>query len=263
MSYVNPIFIYLHALRDGTVTVRNEATDFPKERLFDDLIGPLFKFSTSATNHWVAVDQGAVATGVNIINQLVIGKGHNIGGVTIQMEESTTGAWAAEETNMGGSFVVDAGTGSYRKGLTAATKRYVRMRITTSGQWELSEVYFSHANTPTRGPTQRWTQGFEPNVVLSELRSGVVYGVSRGDTKQVWEISHVLMTDADRDMVTKTLLDATRQGAAPWWYISPDSGFPLVLVELDGPIRIEQDTQVPKADGPRWRVSMRMVEAVG
>lgn len=150
MAYRNPIF-YL----DNAGTRRNATggsafnPSFPRERLFDNSPAKIARFNVDQADNAISVDQGT--GGPFTLDTAIIPAGHNLDGATIEWETSPLSAvWSSWGTT------VVSGDGVIFQSLPSTTERWIRARIATSGLWEFTELYFSLARTPVRGPDPAW-----------------------------------------------------------------------------------------------------------
>ncbi len=96
MSYVAPIFYFLHAARapGASVTLSPAAaTDFPVYYSYDGRTRHLFKYGSSTANATYTVDRGAA--GLEAVDTLIIAAGHNLAGSTIGVSSDDNSAFTS------------------------------------------------------------------------------------------------------------------------------------------------------------------------
>jgi len=265
MAYRRPRFMYDHALRDaaaGSVTITTPDSVFDEHRLYDGLIRPArsYEWGQALANHAVEVDLGA---GIPTYDRLIIPAGHNLTGASYVVEDDDNSGFTSATSLASSSF--PAGTALLDIPFTASAQRYLRLRITSSGDWRMSEVYFTKVVTTDatigRGPDPGWTDQPVTNVNLTRMRSGEGYALELGPIQQhiVYEFHKI--TAADRAMF-EALLAATSSGTQPFYLDRTDDALPPIYVRLVEQITMVQDRKDPKALGPSYTVRVAMSEEI-
>lgn len=261
MAYRLPLFAFLHAARTaGAAAVTPDDADaaYPKERLIDSQIRPRFRFGTTGANHRVDVDLGAsFPTG---FDRLLVPINHDVGGQAFTVQQDDNSGFATPTSLASGSF--PAGTATIDVALTASTERYLRLTITPSGRWFLPELWYTKRETTTRGPEPGWVDQPLPNVVETVLRSGSRFGQKLGARRRQFSLSYTHLPDADRALFVVSLLDATNDGALPFWYWPPDDTEAPVLVHLAEPPSMVQDRDNPRATSQAWNGTFALLESL-
>jgi len=150
----------------------------PLTRVFDRDIGLVFK-TTTATTTIIHIDQSA--SGILAIDKLVIGNGHNLAGVIIDLEYSDDdAAWTPAVTQWTGA------AGTIEKTWTSATHRYWRLTLTSpAAAVEITEIFLSPTYTWEKNPTTPVPQ-FDPvfNVIENFTSTGKPMYFEAGDEKR-------------------------------------------------------------------------------
>lgn len=138
---------HVNLFADGTTTLKagSAAAGYPLYRVHDRDPGRMFVGSAAATTI-IHVDQGA--GGTQAIDRLLVASGHNLAGVTLDVEWSTDDAsWTAATTQWtGAAGVID-------KSWSALTKRYWRFTITSpAAAPQIGELTLTSTTTWTRNP---------------------------------------------------------------------------------------------------------------
>lgn len=260
MAYRNPLFGFLHAARTaGAAAVTPDDADaaYPKERLIDSQLRPRFRFGTTAANHRVDVDLGVgFPTG---FDRLLIPTGHDLNGQAYTVQQDTAAGFPAPTLLGSGTF---SGTGTLDVALTASSQRYLRLTITPSGRWNLPELWYTTRQTTTRGPEPGWVDQPLPNVNETVLRSGARFAQKLGARRRQFSLGYAHLTDAERALFATSLLDATSDGALPFWYWPPDDTEAPVLVHLAGQLTVVQDRQNPRATAQSWNGGLSLLESL-
>lgn len=260
MAYRNPLFGFLHAARAvGAAAVTPDDADaaYPEERLIDSQIRPRFRFGTTAAGHRIDVDLGAgFATG---FDRLLIPTGHDLDGRAFTVEQDDNAGFATPTSLASGTF---SGTGHLDVALTASTERYLRLTITPSGRWSLPELWYTVRRTTTRGPEPGWTDQPLANVNETTLRSGARFAQVNGARRRQFSLSYAHLSDAERATFATDLMNATLDGALPFWYWPPDDAEPPVLVHLTAAPGMVQDRANPRATSQAWNGSLSMIESL-
>lgn len=124
----NPVILYNNLLKvAASITVTSEATGYEKERAYDDLTWDYWKPSAAGTVYYT-VDLGSVMT-IDAWGVFAHDLGSNGGNITLQ--QSATGAWSGEETDVG-SAVSPAGTEPILKLPASFDARYLRWKIVSA-----------------------------------------------------------------------------------------------------------------------------------
>lgn len=268
MAYRNPRFMFLHALRDaadGSVTVFDEsASVFDSRRLYDGFIrnARSFTFGTAAANHYIAVDTGA---GIVSYDRLIIPAGHTLGGVTYVIEDDDNSGFTSATQLATGDFPAD--TAIIDVSFTASTQRYLRVRFVDSGDYTLSEVFFSKTRTTVttpvpRGPDPQWTDQPVTNINVTRMRSGESYALKLGPRQASIVYLYHRISDNDLDLFLD-LLDATDDGKEPFYLDRTEDNLPPLYVRLAEQITKVQDRSNPKGPlGPSYTLRLALTEEI-
>lgn len=257
MAYRSPFFVSHHALRtagNAAVTVTNEAAGFPKYRLLDSRHDALFRFNTSAAGHTIVVDRGAGS--LLSINRAVIPSGHNFSGASVVIESDDNAGFASATTMFTGTIPA----GLFDQVLTASAERYMRLRVTSTGQWELSEFILSVTRTPTVGPTPKYTDEQFPTYSETVLRSGNAYRLQLGDDRQRFAVEWSAVPVAEVVSLFDLVWTESGQGIYPVWYGGADSTLAILPVLLTDQIERRQSSPVPLTSGLYFDVRVSMLE---
>lgn len=260
MAWRNPFFVFEHAYRDGgagTVTSGPvAATGFPLSRVIDEQVGPLFKHNVAATFELVKKDRGAGT--LFPIDRVLIPATHNITG-TVNIQSDTDPNFGTPLLLLTGA--ITAGV-LLDQSLTPNTERYIRIFITESGQWEYGEIWFGRDRTPTRGPASDFESGTkEPKISEYETEAGNTYRLQTGLPRGIFAFEFRRLSAADR-AIFDDLNTQTNFGLSPFWWFGPDDTEPPVLVTLDAPIKVQNDSPNPRTLGPTYKATVVMRESL-
>lgn len=257
MAYQNPTLMFLHAGRDAgasAITVTDEASGFPKARLIDDRQKALFKFNTSAANHTIDIDRGA--EGLEGIDRLLIPTGHNLSGATVTIQADTVSNFATPTAL--GSGAVPAGLILF--GFGTNTERYLRVKIETSGQWELGEVIWTHTRAVTLGVVHRFSDRPEPNFAETTLKGAETFRQIDGPTQRRIVLEWARVSGSDL-AIFDDLVSTTQAGALKFWIDGPDDSLPIVQVRAADGIPRTNDSPIPLSEITE-RISLDLLEAI-
>jgi hypothetical protein len=258
MTYRVPSFSSLHAAADAgiaAITSDNEHASFPLDNLIDYRNSSLFKFSTAAVDHWIKIDRAAV--GENI-NRIIIPAGHNLDGATLSLQYAASDSWpgtVAEGWTQSGAAIID------RTLDDDSTARWWRLSITTSGQWEIPQLWLTRKRTPTRGPDPDWgrykVSGVR-TVAFPSRTASLSLGPVRVQYRMKW--NHLDSTDLT---IFDELLAEVGVDLLPFYIDPPDDNDDALLVKIVGRVTLDQDSKNPASDGPAYRAQFTMLEESG
>jgi hypothetical protein len=215
-------------LEDNTVTVTPvENASFPAYRLYDRILGRLFKFSAADNPSIVHVDQGA--TGNIAIDSVIIPAGHNLDGLTITMQFSTDNiAWSTAKS------WAQSGAGAICESFGTATKRYWRMSIASpAAAVEMGELFFTQSYTWARNPVSLDRKmSTKYNVERLMDRSGHPRYIEHGTEKRYRAYFLEKITGSHRTEIES--VDDVWAGKNPFWMKDTDGD--LMFGELISPI---------------------------
>jgi hypothetical protein len=267
-----------HALRDaGASSVSTSVaaeTGYPVTNLLDDRGSSLFKFSTSASGHYIQVDRGSSLSGADAIDRCWIPPGHNLAGSSIRIRSATDASITTGVTTLLSEDEIDASSaGGVDRGFDVATaQQYIRLDWpTSSGQWELGELLLTARETLERGPESGWEDETVAQVLINEMRSGAEARVITGANRRRFEFRYrdvSVTTDLStlnaiaRDAGKYPLLVDPPFGASP-----PETSSTLegqaVWCFVDRVVRRRQDPIMPAAtDSPRTDFTISLLENV-
>lgn len=266
MAYRNPEFGFLHAAADagvGAITTTNALlAGFPKDHLIDRRPSSLATFAGFATTHDIRLDRGAA--GLEAVDRLLIPAGHNLDTATsLQVEKSTTGAFAGEESVIG--FLLAPPAGQLEIDLSPGhTERHLRLKMNGSGKWSLGQLWYTRRRAMAEAsPATPWE---EPVVVPARVRQTPTRRAASilGAPRRRYRWRYVGVSGADQVLLDE-LRVATSNGARAFWVWPAESTEAAVLVEggADGqPLewRREQDHPGVQAFGPSYTWDLDLLE---
>jgi hypothetical protein len=181
-------------LESSTVTVTSENTSYPAYRLYDRLIGFLFKGNSTPANFYITLDQGAVTS--YEVDRIIIAAGHNLTGLVLKVQYSTDN-FAAD--NHDADSWTQSGSGLINRAFTAQTKRYWRLNIASPGAApEIGEMFLTKTYEFTRNPIYGFERGFEENINRIESKSGLVQKTTWGAVRRKFTYELTLLPETDR-----------------------------------------------------------------
>lgn len=183
--------LYKNLLESATsVTPTDVNTSFPAYRLYDRDIGKLFKGNTAANPFNIVIDQVSAPLAAD---HLVIPVGHNLNGLTVKLQYSTTGAWGGEEVD---ALSWTPTAALIDKSFTAQTKGYWRLRILAPGAApELAEMFLGSLYTFETNPLYSGLNELtKRNITRDETQSGRVRKVKFGDPREYRKYNLVVET---------------------------------------------------------------------
>lgn len=192
MAWRVPRWALSHFARDAGVSALS-ATDsggtnredplYPLANLIDDRAGMLFKFTTSAAAHRIDMDRGSGT--LLPITRLYIPANHNLTG-TIDVLSDDNASFSSPTTHVNDAAVV-AGT-AVDEEFSGGTERYWRLLFNGTGQWEMSELYYTDTLTTTIGPEQGWDDDLIEHVLHLEKASGAAAHFQQGPDQRRWRL---------------------------------------------------------------------------
>jgi hypothetical protein len=257
MSWRKPRYCYLHAARAlGVSAITANATvdtNYPVANLIDDRPSVRFKWTDAAADHTIDVDLGAgFVTG---IDRLWI-PNHNITGAYV-VQEDDNGSFTSPTTIGSGSMT--SGT-DLDKSLTASTERYLRLKITASGAWELGQLWYTTIVTTEAGPEQGWVDELVPNVL--QLPSGD--SLQTDVDQQLYEFTYPLAGDAAAaDLTSLEALIAAVSTYRPFLLDPPYDTEALRIVKLTERARVRSNTLVPNSSARTAEIVLSMMDYLG
>jgi hypothetical protein len=202
---------YINILESGTVTLDagTADSDFPLYRLHDRGVSKIFK-TTAAVTTEVLIDQGA--SGNLAVDQLLIPVGHNLDGMTLDIEYSTDDIsyTPAVAQWTGDANLVD-------KSWSALTKRYWKFTITSPGSIpEIPELFLTSTYTWERDPSKpAGPLDNIFNVIANVTASGQDRFLEMGDAKTQRGYTLPNISEAQKDELIA--LNNAWGGAKPFW----------------------------------------------
>ena len=251
MAYRQPLFLSHHALRlAGAAAIGGTAmhVDFPVARAFDSAGLRRARFGGTAANQYVKVDRGAGFAALQTLDRLIIPAGHNLNGCTVQVRQHTSDPAAGTDGTLIGSQAV-TGSALVEIALSPAlSNRYAIVNFVTAGTaWEFGELWLGKLNAlTTSSPEPEWTEAPLARIAETELESGAVFRVARGQTKRTYRLRIPWNAAADV-AVFDFLLSDTADGLFPFYFYDMDSTHAAVRVELVGGLPRRQDHPVPSS----------------
>ncbi len=261
MALQNPQLYARHIIRTaGSANLTSSvaaAAGFPITRLLDDQAKRLFKFSTSAANHTVTIDQTAAPL---LCDAIIIPAGHNLGGEVIEVRSSADPAsWPG---TLRKSFTAAAGTGIILNEFSAFTADHIRIQFTGTGQFEFGELVLTLILALVLGPVPRFSDFAEPNFGQARMLSGEVFRNIRGSAQRAIEIEWNRLGFVDQ-LKLDLLASESQNGVLPVYFRSPyDDKADIPVRIIDGLIRREQDSPNPGGTGMEETLTLRLREAL-
>lgn len=147
MATISTAHLNLFEIGTTTLSAGTETTGYPVYRVHDRDQGRLFVATTAETTI-VHVDQGAA--GAQAVDRLIISSGHNLAGVTLDIEWSDDdAAWTAATTQWTGA------AGDINKSWTAITHRYWKFTATSpAAAVQIGEIFLTETTTWARNPSR-------------------------------------------------------------------------------------------------------------
>jgi len=267
MGYRNPRFSWLHALADAGYTNVSYngslAANSEEHYLFDYRVSSLFIWSSAATDRWIKLDR--TAAGLEIIDRMVIPAGHNLDGAAFKLQHSTTGAYGGEETDaLDTSF---SGTGvqsfdTFSGG--GSTNRYWRLIISTSGAWEIPQLYLTRTRTTGstgRGPDPGWSQRPRSVGVRRQLPTRSVGSIFSPNRLAV-SLTHNKLEGAELTLF-EDLFEGVGVNLLPFWYDPmDDTKDPRYMMIVGNEPRALQQRVAPKTYGEAHQFGFDMLEQI-
>jgi hypothetical protein len=202
---------YINILENSAVTLAAAAEDgsFPLTRLYDRDVGRMFK-TTAAVTTVVHIDQGA--TGNLAVDQMFIPSGHNLSGMTLDIEYSDDDIAYTPAT---AQFVAAAGL--IDKSWADETHRYWKFTITAPGIIpQFAELFLTNTYSFERNPEKPWGPRDEVKNVENATTAGgqdrfLVHGEPK--RRRAYTLPNVGETQKD-NLIT---LDDAWAGSNPFW----------------------------------------------
>lgn len=230
-----------------TLSVGAEDASYPLYRLYDRMIGKVFKGSAAATTT-VKIDQGAAPAAVD---RLIIPAGHNLGGVTLTIKHS---ADDVTYTDAVAGWVQPDGL-MINKSWAAVTKRYWKFTITTPAAAPyLTEMFLTATYEWERDPARSESGPFDDvfnvdNLVRAD--GGDRFAV-RGEPKRQRPYGIV---NAPETMKTALLaLNSAWAGCRPFWLYDHEGTW--IFGKLAEPLELKQ------ASYQRYNMSFKFLEVL-
>lgn len=240
--------VYKNILETGTVTLTagTAHASFPLVRLYDRGIGRLFKITAAVTLE-VRVDQGA--SGNIAIDRMIIPAGHNLDGMTCDIQHSPDGSvWTDAVTQW-----VQSGSGLLDKVWSSLTKRYWRFKITTPASApQFHELFFGPTFSFAYDPEFGWVDDVDWNVENRVTSGGQDRFCKYGDEKEVREYILDLLDNTEKANI-KALRDACA-GTKPLWIY--DMTGQWLYMKLDKP------TAFPNIEPNLWKSTLALKEVL-
>jgi len=185
MAFRAPRYSWVHAARDvgaSAITVSDTAdTDFPVDNLIDDRSSTLFKWSASVTDPTIDVDLGSdFVTG---LDRLIIPANHNIETLTI-FEDDNAGFTSA--TTLLATTTLPTPGVLIDLAFAASSERHIRIEITGSDTYFLSQLYLTTLVTFVVGPhLKNALDSHKANVTRLLQPTGISLTVQNGPDQRV------------------------------------------------------------------------------
>ncbi len=264
MAWKNPTFYYVHEIRDvveadgiaSLTTVGTEAADFPKENLFDDRVGTLFKWTDSTALHEIILDRGSGTLSALDFFYLSIGAVSMVG-AGFAVESDTDISFPSPTSLASGTFQFAAG-GTHGQLMVSSTERYIRLRITATGAWEISELRFSKKFEPLRGlgvghgPDADWSIDRLISGQEFAKASGATGFISTGPNRNLWTLTYRGVGFEDASDIGKfdAFVDSAGLGKPFVWlppFLSQTSQYEIM--RMTAPTRKRFDWPTPNVTG--------------
>jgi len=264
VAYRAPFFLAHHALRlagDSAVTITGAAAaGFAKTRLLDSRHDAVFRWSAAQANHAITLDRGAGFAALPALDHFIIPSGHNFAGASAEVQSDDNSGFTSPTTRWTGTLPAGLVSDAFA---TSSSERYLRLIVSTSGQWELAEFMPTVLRTPSTvtGPDPEYDDDLVPNYFETTLRSGNVYRLELGDDVREFAPRFRALTTADRATLD-TLWTDTARGLYPLWYGPPDDAEPVLPCHLVGEYRRKQDSPNPIGTGLTFDVALRLREVL-
>jgi hypothetical protein len=259
MAYQNPAYLFLHVGADagdaGVFVDVTESTTYPKRNLIDYRQSSLFKWTNAATYHDIKFNRGAA--GLELVNRMIIPAGHNLSGAAYELRSNTADSW-------GGTIRASGTFGSGLQDISvsgSSTQQWWRLEISTSGTWEIPELWLSNRRVPTgRGPNPFWEARKIP--ALTEVpfpaRSATL---ALGPNRWLYRVAYDRLDGTDLAVIDD-LMDETGIGLVPFYFDPPDDTLDPVLVKVNDFTR-RQQARTNLTTGMAYNVEFSMIEQAG
>lgn len=227
-----PILYGFNLLEEGTVTVANESTAQPKERLFDRDIGLTYRSPASTATREIKVNKTGNAEPVTA---WVVSSCHGFVGATLTLDSSPDGAaWTTRDT------FAPTSCGAIRRSITSVTADWWRLQSTgTTGTIDIGEVLFTKAFTLPKIPAAHGPHhALLGNVARQESLGGHVWKARLGEER--WEADWALhnVKTSDRDAVLDFFRDDL-DGGSKFLYLTDPEGTTRWAEWVDAEARFE------------------------
>ena len=216
MATIQTAHINLLELGTTTLSTGAAAAGYPLYRLYDRDLGRLF-IGSAATTTVVKVDQGA--GGTQAVDRLLIPSGHNLAGVTLDIEWSTDDAsWTAATAQWTGA------AGDIDKSWSALTKRYWRFTMTSpAAAPQVGELWLTETTTWARNPSRPGgPQESIHNVTVAVTAEGRVRFEVNGPSLR--QRNYTLRNISSAQRVQYEALWTAFGGSKPFWLVSDHEG---------------------------------------
>ena len=168
---------YQNYFESATVWVTSENASFPKYRLYDRAQGLLFKGASHPNPFQITTDFGASGPYPNI-DTLILGKNHNLVGLTLSLWYSNNGSDWFSTTSW------TAITGINRQSFIGAQHRYWTITITApASDPEIGELFLTKLFSFERNPNLGYGYGKQKNINRLESKAGYAQKTKWGDTR--------------------------------------------------------------------------------
>jgi len=193
---------YQNYLESGTVTVTSENSSFPKYRLYDRAQGLLFKGASIPSIFDIDVDLGTSGP-YPMIDNLILGKNHNLYGQTVVLYASEDGVDYAQIDTW---VVLD---GINRRSFTGLNRRYWRLRINDPiDAPEIGELFLTKVLAFERNPNWDYGYGRVKKVNRLESEAGYSQKTKSADMRKRRRY-HLTKMDSGQRIEIETFEDVT------------------------------------------------------
>jgi hypothetical protein len=265
MAYRAPRYSYIHAARDvgaDAITVSHTAhADFPVDNLVDDRASTLFKWSTSVATPTIDIDLGdGFVTG---LDRLIIPANHNI--TNLRMWEDTASNYATKTALDVGTTITPGTLAAID--LTATTKRYLRIAISGTLQFQLPQIVFTEIKTLTVGPDlANSADGYRANVTRLNQNTGLLPSILHGPQQRVMEYDYAPIEGTD--LTAMEALIATVGMSKPFFVdpasfsATPAADDPPIWMKFDDMPESRHTVLVPMSNAESKAFSLRLIESL-
>lgn len=251
-----PVLYGTNLLETGTVSVSGASTAQPATRLYDRDIGLYWSDTGTAGTRYVAVDMGSGQTGT--LTTLAIAPGHNLSGLTLTLDWSTSAVSASSWTN---ATTTTGNSGTVAQLITSSslTKRSFRLGITGAATApSISELLFTTGYTFPGIPMAATPQSLQIPATVEQVSIGnYAWNAKLGNDRVGYSYEWRRLTSAQRDALV-TFWQSLQSGTQ--FAFLTDAEGTTRWVSLKGqPLNYAGE---PMRSGPTWDITLRFEEAI-